>query len=250
MISKIKKMKTIAVIPARYDSSRFPGKLMEKLDGKSIIQTTYQAALDTGLFDQVIVATDSDVIFDEIQKNGGQAVMTSANHQTGSDRIAEVVQNREVDVIVNVQGDEPFITYQPLFDLIDVFRKDVAQEIAVASLMQKIKLAEDVINPNVVKVIVDKNNEAMYFSRCPIPYPRNIHSGASYYRHIGVYAFRKNALLDFSKHQMLPNEETEMIEAIRYLEYGQKIKMVESDYAGIGIDTPEDLEKAERYLRQ
>lgn len=237
-------MKTIAVIPARYDSTRFPGKLMKTLDKKSIILTTYQAALNTQLFDNVIVATDSPIIFDEIQNNGGQAVMTSQSHQTGSDRIAEVIQDMDVDVIVNVQGDEPFISKKPLADLIDVFRKDTQKEIAVASLMQKINSHQDVINPNIVKVIVDKDNHAMYFSRMPIPYPRNIHSGANYYRHIGVYAFRKNALLDFSKNEMLPNEATEMIEAIRYLEYGQKIKMVESDYAGIGIDTPEDLVKA------
>ena len=241
-------MKTIAVIPARFDSTRFPGKLMKKLKDKSIILTTYQAAVDTQLFDNVIVATDSDVIFDEITKNGGQAMMTRKDHQTGSDRIAEVIQNMDVDVIVNVQGDEPFMTKKPLADLIDVFRKDAQKQIAVASLMQKIKAHEDVINPNVVKVIVDKDNHAMYFSRLPIPYPRNIHSGASYYRHIGVYAFRKDALLDFSKNKMLPNEATEMVEAIRYLEYGQKIKMVESDYAGIGIDTPEDLEKAARMV--
>jgi len=241
-------VKTIAVIPARFDSTRFPGKLMKKLKDKSIILTTYQATVDTQLFDNVIVATDSDVIFDEITKNGGQAMMTRKDHQTGSDRIAEVIQNMDVDVIVNVQGDEPFMTKKPLADLIDVFRKDAQKQIAVASLMQRIKAHEDVINPNVVKVIVDKDNHAMYFSRLPIPYPRNIHSGASYYRHIGVYAFRKDALLDFSKNKMLPNEATEMVEAIRYLEYGQKIKMVESDYAGIGIDTPEDLEKAARMV--
>ena len=217
---------------------------MKKLKDKSIILTTYQAALDTQLFDNVIVATDSEIIFNEIINSGGQAVMTRKDHQTGSDRIAEVIQNMDVDVIVNVQGDEPFITKKPLADLVDVFRKDTQKEISVASLMQRIKAHEDVINPNVVKVIVDKDNHAMYFSRLPIPYPRNIDSGAQYYRHIGVYAFRKNALLDFSKNKMLPNEATEMIEAIRYLEYGQKIKMVESDYAGIGIDTPEDLEKA------
>jgi len=239
-------VKTIAVIPARFDSTRFPGKLMKKLKDQSIILTTYQAVLDTQLFDKVIVATDSEVIFDEISNKGGLAVMTRKDHQTGSDRIAEVVHNMDVDVIINVQGDEPFITKKPLAELIDVFRKDAQKEIAVASLMQIISAHEDVINPNVVKVIVDKDNHAMYFSRLPIPYPRNIHSGAHYNRHIGVYAFRKKALLDFSKNNMLPNEATEMIEAIRYLEYGQKIKMVESDYLGIGIDTPEDLAKAVR----
>jgi len=237
-------MKVIAIIPARYDSTRFPGKLMKKLGDHSIIWTTYQAALSTQLFDNVIVATDSKIIFDEIKSQGGEAIMTRQDHQTGSDRIAEVIENMDVDVIVNVQGDEPFISKKPLSDLIDVFQKDTQKEIAVASLMQKIKSHKDVINPNVVKVIVDKENNAMYFSRAPIPYPRNTNSGGHYFRHIGVYAFRKKALLDFSKQPMLPNEATEMIEAIRYLEYGKKIKMVASDYAGIGIDTPEDLARA------
>jgi len=222
---------------------------MKKLGEHSIIWTTYQAALNTQLFDNVVVATDSTIIFDEIKNQGGQAIMTRSDHQTGSDRIAEVVENMDVDVIVNVQGDEPFITQKPLADLIDAFHKDIQEEIAVASLMQKIKSHQDVINPNVVKVIVNKENNAMYFSRSPIPYPRNTASGGSYFRHIGVYAFRKNALLDFSKHQMLPNEATEMIEAIRYLEYDQKIKMVESDYTGFGIDTPEDLDKALKHLQ-
>ncbi len=237
-------MKVIAVIPARYDSTRFPGKLMKKLGEDSIIWTTHQAAASTQLFDNVIVATDSKIIFDEIINKGGEAIMTRKDHQTGSDRIAEVIESMDVDVVVNVQGDEPFITKKPLADLIDVFRKDTQQEIAVASLMQKIKSHQDVINPNVVKVTVDKENNAMYFSRSPIPYPRNTTSGGHYFRHIGVYAFRKGALLDFSKQPMLPNEATEMIEAIRYLEYGKKIKMVESEYAGFGIDTPDDLTRA------
>jgi len=237
-------VKVIAIIPARYDSTRFPGKLMKKLGKNSIIWTTYQAALSTQLFDNVIVATDSEIIYNEIKNQGGEATMTRKDHQTGSDRIAEVIEHMDVDVIVNVQGDEPFITQKPLADLIDVFRKDLQQEIAVASLMQKIKSHQDVINPNVVKVIVDKEHHAMYFSRSPIPYPRNTASGGHYFRHIGVYAFRKKALLDFSSQPMLPNEATEMIEAIRYLEYGKKIKMVESDYSGIGIDTPEDLARA------
>ncbi len=237
-------MKVIAVIPARYDSTRFPGKLMKKLGENSIIWTTHQAAVSTQLFDNVIVATDSKIIFDEIINKGGEAIMTRKDHQTGSDRIAEVIESMDVDVVVNVQGDEPFITKKPLADLIDVFRKDTQQEIAVASLMQKIKSHQDVINPNVVKVIVDKESNAMYFSRSPIPYPRNTTSGGHFFRHIGVYAFRKGALLDFSQQPMLPNEATEMIEAIRYLEYGKKIKMVESEYAGFGIDTPDDLARA------
>ena len=240
-------MKIIAVIPARYAASRFPGKLMQLLGDKTVIATTYQNVVETGLFDEVFVATDSDIIFDEINKNGGKAVMTG-EHETGSDRIAEAVQNIDCDIVINVQGDEPFLKTEPLKQLIEVFKADSQKEISLASLKIKLKNQEDIENPNHVKVITDLQNFAMYFSRSVIPYPRETSVEHAYYKHIGVYAFRKEALLKFANLEMTPLEIAEKIECIRYLENGMKIKMVETDFVGVGIDVPEDLEKARKLI--
>ena len=237
-------MKVIAMIPARYAASRFPGKLMKDLKGKTVILRTYEAALATGLFDEVCVVTDSDIIFREITSNGGVAMMSRKEHECGSDRIAEAVESMDVDIVVNVQGDEPFTEKESLTGLIEVFKNDPGQEIALASLMTPLYDWNEIKDPNVVKVITDNRGFAMYFSRSPVPYPRDETTGVTYYKHKGVYAFRKQALMDFSTWPMLPLEATEKIEAIRYLEYGQKIKMVETSVSGIEIDTPEDLEKA------
>lgn len=242
-------MKTIAVIPARYEASRFPGKLMQILGDKTVITTTYQNVAETGLFDEVFVATDSEIIFKEIEKNGGKAVMTG-QHVTGSDRIAEAVQNIDCDIVVNVQGDEPFLKTEPLKQLINVFKTDEKKEVSLASLKIKMKDDEDVGNPNAVKVITDENGFALYFSRSVMPFPREKSVTTEYFRHIGVYAFRKDALLKFAKLPMRPLEISEKIECLRYLEYGMKIKMVETDFVGVGIDVPEDLEKARTILEQ
>ena len=242
-------MKIIAVIPARYEASRFPGKLMQILGEKTVIATTYQNVVETALFDEVFVATDSEIIFDEIIKNGGKAVMTG-QHETGSDRIAEAVQNIDCDIVVNVQGDEPFLKMEPLKQLISVFNKDSEDKISLASLKIKLKNTDEIENPNNVKVITDYEGFALYFSRAVIPYPREIHPEVEYFKHIGVYAFRKNALLNFAKLPMKPLEISEKIECIRYLEYGMKIKMIETDFVGVGIDVPEDLEKARMILGQ
>lgn len=242
-------MKIIAVIPARYEASRFPGKLMQILGEKTVIATTYQNVVETALFDEVFVATDSEIIFDEIIKNGGKAVMTG-QHETGSDRIAEAVQNIDCDIVVNVQGDEPFLKTEPLKQLISVFNEDSEEKISLASLKIKLKNADEIENPNNVKVITDNGGFALYFSRAVIPYPREIHPEVEYFKHIGVYAFRKNALLNFAKLTMKPLEISEKIECIRYLEYGMKIKMIETDFVGVGIDVPEDLEKARMILGQ
>ncbi len=240
-------MKIIAVIPARYAASRFPGKLMQFLGDKTVISTTYQNVLETGLFDEVFVATDSEIIFDEITKNGGKAVMTG-EHETGSDRIAEAVQSIDCDIVINVQGDEPFLKTEPLTQLIEVFKADRQKEISLASLKIRLKNQEDIENPNHVKVITDLQNFAMYFSRSVIPYPRETSVEHAYYKHIGVYAFRKEALLKFANLEMTPLEIAEKIECIRYLENGMKIKMVETDFVGVGIDVPEDLEKARKLI--
>ena len=240
-------MKIIAVIPARYDSTRFPGKMMKILGEKTLIATTYQNVTKTELFDDVFVATDSEIIFDEIIKNGGKAVMTG-KHKTGSDRIAEAVRNIDCDIVINVQGDEPFLKKEPLQQLINIFLEDEKKEISLASLKIKLTEKEEIENPNNVKVITDLSGFALYFSRSVIPFHRELTYDVKYYKHIGVYAFRKEALSVFSSLEMTPLEISEKIECIRYLENGMKIKLIETDFVGVGIDTPEDLEKARKLI--
>jgi len=238
----------IAMIPARYEASRFPGKLMQDLNGKTVIARTYQAAVDTKLFDEVFVVTDSDAIFDEIVNEGGQVIRSKKEHECGSDRIAEAVEEMDVDIVVNVQGDEPFIDKNSLAKLLEVFEQDGAEEIDLASLKVALRENDEITSPNNVKVITAKDDFALYFSRFPIPYPRDTSANVTYFKHIGIYAFRKSALIDFYNLPMLPLESAEKIECIRYLEYGKKIKMVETSVKSIGIDTPEDLEKARKLL--
>lgn len=242
-------MKVIAVIPARYASTRFPAKLMQDLGGKTVILRTYEAAIGTHLFDDVFVVTDSDLIFNEIVSNGGKAIMSVKEHESGSDRIAEAIANLEVDIVVNVQGDEPFIDKDPLTKVIEVFRNDIENKVDLASLMREITNEEDINNPNNVKVVVDQNDFALYFSRSVIPYAREKNVGVRYFQHIGIYAFRKLALLDFYSLPMKSLEASEKLEQLRYLEFGKRIKMVETTHIGIGIDTLEDLEKARLLLK-
>ena len=242
-------MKIIAVIPARYASTRFPAKLMQDLGGKTVIRRTYEAAMNTQLFDDVFVVTDSDLIYNEIVSNGGKAIMSIKEHESGSDRIAEAVENLNVDIVVNVQGDEPFINAEPLAKVIEVFKNDTNQQVDLASLMREITNENEINNPNNVKVVVDQNGFALYFSRSVIPYPREINVGVRYMLHIGIYAFRKQALLDFYSLPMKSLEASEKLEQLRYLEFGKRIKMVETTHVGIGIDTAEDLEKARQLLR-
>ncbi|MCF6181473.1 3-deoxy-manno-octulosonate cytidylyltransferase [Lutibacter sp.] len=236
-------MKVIAMIPARYEASRFPGKLMKDLAGKSVILRTYQAVKNSKLFEEVYVVTDSDIIFNEIVSNNGKAIKSKKVHESGSDRIAEAVENLKVDIVINVQGDEPFTQTEPLSNLIEVFKKDKNKEIDIASLMLKMEDKEEINNPNNVKVVTDEQNFAMYFSRSPIPYPRE-KSKAIYYKHIGIYAFRKDAILKFTKLPINNLEATEKLENLRFLANGLKVKMVKTEHVAIGIDTPEDLEKA------
>ena len=243
-------MKVVAMIPARYGATRFPGKLMADLGGKPVIVRTYEATVATNLFDEVYVVTDSEIIKDVIEKNGGKYIMSIRQHECGTDRIAEAVENLEIDIVVNVQGDEPFVMKEPLQKVIEVFKGEDADKIDLASLMQEMHNWKDITDPNYVKVIVDKDDFALYFSRSPIPYPRDKDAGAVYYEHIGVYAFRKQAILDFYNLPMRSLEATEKIECIRFLEYGKKIKMVETDYMGVEIDTPEDLIKANKLFKK
>lgn len=242
---KVLFMKIVAMIPARYAATRFPAKLMQQLGNKSVIRHTYDNTLATGLFTEVVVVTDSDIIFNEITNHGGKAIMSKKNHESGSDRIAEAATDLDVDIIVNVQGDEPFVQKDPLEKLLATFNEPSVQ---VASLMQELKDPALIEDPNYVKVAVDRNMNSLFFSRSVIPYPRDKNMSIPYYEHIGVYAFRKQALLNFTSWPMTPLEAAEKIECLRYLEYGVPLKMVLTQYMGVEIDTPEDLIKAAKLL--
>lgn len=242
-------LKVVAMIPARFEASRFPGKLLQDLAGKTVILRTYEAALNSQLFDAVYVVTDSQQIFDEIKDNGGQVIMSQKEHECGSDRIAEAAEQIKADIILNVQGDEPFINEKALSKLLQVFETDTEQKIDLASLKTKLFENEAIENSNNVKVITNLEGLALYFSRSPIPFHRDKEVKVAYYKHVGIYAFRKQALLDFYKTPMSPLEAAEKIECLRHLENGKTIKMIETDEISIGIDTPEDLIQARRHFQ-
>ena len=233
------------MIPARYAATRFPGKLMQKLGDKSVILHTHDNTVATGLFDEVLVVTDSEIILDEIVSHGGIAKMSVKEHESGTDRIAEAASGIDVDIIVNVQGDEPFVKKEPLEKLLQPFNEPSVQ---VASLMQVMTNHDDMMDPNFVKVVVDKNMNSLFFSRSMIPYPRDKNVPAVYYEHIGIYAFRKQALIHFTQWPVSVLEATEKIECLRYLENGIPLRMVVVDYMGVEIDTPEDLERAAKLI--
>ena len=234
-------MKIIALIPARYAATRFPAKLMSDLCGKPVIVRTYLSTVATGVFDRVMVVTDHQAISDEIKAVGGEVFFSQHPHESGSDRIAEAALEIEGDIFVNVQGDEPFQDKKSLADLVATFSGD---NVKVASLMGKINEEESYDNPNIVKVVVDRGNDSLYFSRAGIPFFRNKEIPKNVYRHIGVYAYRKEVLIKFTNMEKTFLEEAEMLEQLRLLENGIKIKMVLTDYQAIAIDTPEDLQKA------
>lgn len=237
-------MKIVAIIPARYDSTRFPGKPLVKLGNKYIIQHVYERAIKSNLFDKVIIGTDDQRIFEAVDGFGGKVILTSKKHKSGTDRVAEVCNKmeccRDADVIVNVQGDEPFISEKPIKKLIAVFNDP---DVKIATLMHKI--TNDLDNPNIVKVICDENNNALNFSRTPFKDSRTRN-----FKHIGVYAFRRKTLFEFIELPESKREKTERLEQLRLLDNGYKIRMVLTDYKGVGIDTPEDLLKAEKMLKR
>ena len=238
-------MKIIAVIPARYASTRFPAKLMQLLGDKTVIKTTYENTVATNLFDDVLVVTDSEIIFNEMKD--AHVWMSKREHESGSDRIAEAIENVDCDVVLNVQGDEPFVDGKILNQLLNVFEDE---KVMAASLMHELFDESDVENANNVKVVVDKNSYALYFSRAAIPFARDKETRTKYYKHIGVYAYRKICLLQFTKWPHGNLENIEKLEQLRYLENGVKIKMVLTNHASIGIDTPQDLELARQFLAE
>lgn len=237
-------MKTIALIPARFASTRFPAKLTMDLCGKSVIQRTYLSTVASGVFDSVMVVTDHEAIAEQIRAIGGTCFFSQQEHESGSDRIAEAVRDMDVDIVVNVQGDEPFQDRKSLADLVQVFE---SSSIQVASMMFSIP-EEEAQNPNAVKVVLDKENFALYFSRAPIPYAREKEVKVKYWKHVGIYAYRKEALLAFTKMEKSYLEQVEMLEQLRLLENGIRIKMVCTVHEAIAIDTPQDLQKAIAYF--
>jgi len=241
-------MKYVALIPARLGATRFPAKLMASLKGKSVIRRTYESAVKTGLFDEVVVVTDSDIIWDEIMQIDGKAVKSLGEYESGTDRIAEVAAEMNADVFINIQGDEPFVQREPLEKLLQVFEGRDADHIQVASMVQLLTDPQLIEDPNYVKVAMDRHNNALFFSRSVIPYPRNTGITIPYYEHIGVYAFRKKALMSFTLWPITPLEAAEKVECLRFLEHGVSIRMIITNYMGIEIDTPEDIIKAEKLM--
>jgi 3-deoxy-manno-octulosonate cytidylyltransferase (CMP-KDO synthetase) len=239
-------MKIAAVIPARLNATRLPRKLLADLCGKPVLQRTYEAAIATGLFPEVIIATDSHEIREIMESAGATVVMSLKEHESGSDRIAEAIANKDIDVIVNIQGDEPFVNTELLKSLIKVFQNR-DENVRVASVMREITEASQIADPNVVKVVTDLNSNALYFSRHSIPFKRDPINETPVYQHIGVYAFRKEALMFFTSRPQSPLEIAEKLEQLRYLEHGIPIKMVMTDVVGISIDVQEDLERAREY---
>ncbi len=242
-------MRFVALIPARYDSRRFPGKLLKKLGKKSLIYHTYSSAVATGLFDEVIVVTDSEKIYKEIKKNKGKAILNIKKHPSGTDRIAEAAKEMEADVFINIQGDEPFVNKNQILLLKQAFENDPQKKVDIASLMVKINHPDEFLDSNNVKVVTDKEGFALYFSRAPIPYPRDIEFDYAY-KHIGIYAFRKEILEKIAVLPVSRLEQIEKLENLRFLENGFKIKMMETKHRNIGVDTPGDLEKAIRFLKE
>ena len=243
-------MKVIALIPARLGATRFPSKLLAPLKGKSVIRRTYESAMSTGLFDEVIVVTDADEIMDEIIQSGGKAVKSQGVYESGTDRIAEVAAHMDADVFVNVQGDEPFVQKQPLQELLQLFAGADGDKVQVASLVQRLTNPALIQDHNYVKVALALNNDALFFSRSVLPYPRNKEIDIPYYEHIGVYAFRKHALMQFTNWPMTPLEAAEKVECLRFLEHGIPMRMAITQYMGVEIDTPEDIIRAEKLMEE
>ena len=257
-------MTSVVIIPARYASTRFPGKPIVSINSKPIIQHVYENSKKSKLAKEVIVATDNQLIFDTVQAFGGKVVMTAETHASGTDRIAEAAANLDCDIIVNVQGDEPFIRPEMIDDVIALLNDKQA---AMGTLAKTVENQEDIFDPNVVKVVFDKDGYALYFSRAPIPFCRDrfklkkldagymiqdagceIPTSGVFYKHIGIYSYRREALLKLAGMKPVALEQIEKLEQLRALANGLKIKVKETKFEIIGIDTPEDLERAEKWL--
>ncbi|MGL4628755.1 3-deoxy-manno-octulosonate cytidylyltransferase [Cetobacterium sp.] len=238
-------MKFLGVIPARYESTRLPRKPLKDICGHTMIEWVYKRAIKSNL-DRVVIATDSKEVFDEVLSFGGDVIMTDANHLNGTSRIAEVCQKiTDYDVVINIQGDEPLIEPDMINSLIDIFKEE--KDLKMATLKHKLKKKEDIENPNFVKVITDKKDYAIYFSRSVIPYPRNENLDI-YFKHVGIYGYKREFVLEYSKLESTPLENSESLEQLRVLENGYKIKVLETPYEIIGVDTAEELERVRKYI--
>jgi len=238
-------MKILCVIPARYSSTRLPGKPLMDIAGKPMIQHVYERAKLAKRPTEVIVATDNELVFQAVEKFGGKAIMTSPQHPTGTDRLAEVAGiYTDVDIIINVQGDEPLIAPEVIDDLAGAF-DFAADDLMMATIMTELAEAE-YQNPAAVKVVTDLSGNALYFSRSLIPYPRKKTDGLKTYKHIGIYAYRRDFLLAFAKLPPTPLEETECLEQLRALEHGYRIKVLKTAFKSLGVDTAEDLAQVRR----
>ena len=241
-------MRMVAIIPARLNSKRFPRKLLEKINGITLILMTYQNLFSMNIFDKIIVATDSLEISNLIKKNGGEVFISKKEHFSGSDRVSEASGNYKSDIVINVQGDEPFVKSIDIKKIINFFRDKQNKNIPVVSLIYQTNNPQKINDENFVKVVTDKNDFAMYFSRSKIPFLRNIDKNFSFYIHVGVYGFLSKSITQFSNLKPSKLEKIEMLECIRFIENGHKMKMILIDNPTIGIDTPDDLIKAKKYL--
>ncbi len=242
-------MTVSALIPARLNSTRLEKKLIKNLGGIPVIVRTYQNICSTKLFDEVVVVTDSDDIINVLKEYDIKFLKSKEDHNTGTDRIAEFSKKFKSDIIINVQGDEPFVLKEDLSKIINKFKNDIENKINVISLMTKLISVEEINNPNNVKVVVDKNNNSLMFSRSIIPYKR-VENNVNYFKHIGIYAFRNSFLNKFKKFKQTNLELTEMIEALRIIEHGYNIHMIEIDHEQISIDTIDDFNKAKSMLNK
>lgn len=236
-------MTTIGVIPARFRSTRFPGKVLALINGKPMIEHVWRQASQCRELDRLLIACDHDEVFKTARAFGAQVVMTSPDHPSGSDRIAEAIGSLPCELVVNIQGDEPFIEPKVIDALVVALKNDAAA--SVATVIKEIRSDDDIRNPNVVKVVIDRNRYALYFSRSVIPYDRNAQrpSGLRYFKHLGLYAYRKDFLMSYKDWPKSMLEATEQLEQLRILEAGHKIKTIETDCESLAVDTPEDLAK-------
>ncbi len=241
-------LRAVALIPARLGATRFPRKMLADLKGKTVIRRTFENTVATGLFSEVVVVTDSDEIEAEIGQCGGRVFRSTREYESGTDRIAEAARDLEADVFMNVQGDEPFVNRDALAALLALFDSDAGKDVHVGSLVQPLDDEALVADPNYVKVVMDRQGRALLFSRAPIPYRRDAAAAVTAYEHIGVYAFRKEALMDFTGWPMTPLEAAEKIECLRFLEMGMPVWMAVAEGAGVEIDTPEDIRRAEAFM--
>jgi len=244
-------MKVYGIIPARYGSTRLPAKILADIEGKPMIQWVYQRARQSPSLDRLVVATDDQRIYERVKSFGGEVLMTSPNHPAGTDRVgeaAQILKAREEDLIVNIQGDQPLFEPGMIDEVVSPFRDDL--NLTMSALVYPIRSPEELANPSVVKVVVDRRGFALYFSRSPVPYAISPGVAPSYYKHIGPYAYRMDFLAKFTRLERGILERAESLEQLRALEHGYKIKIVETKYDSQEVDTPEDLEKIRHLMRR